>query len=305
MESSILEMELRKIRKISEKSINRKYEFEFNPIEPKFCSWGFDLSSSFTNEFYTWMHRATKEEKKNIYDIYRAEVEYVNKIHKENVEILQEAAKDRSCILRYRYSLLTKLKQLSAELGIDHQDCEMDRDECVKMPKLKEISQGPFNDETTRILLNLNRDLIIKMNINPYREEIVEILINPGFKYNAVGEEVIPKVPEKFSKIEKLVKPLGPYLTNLNGETFAVVEVKRTLDFNIFTPPETDFLKIQMNAFILENRYHGHKFNRNRIQLGDIFCREFIMNVDIENRILRLRNNGVSTDISFEIKSEK
>ncbi|KAK7579977.1 hypothetical protein V9T40_000606 [Parthenolecanium corni] len=242
MESSILEMELRKIRKISEKSINRKYEFEFNPIEPKFCSWGFDLSSSFTNEFYTWMHRATKEEKKNIYDIYRAEVEYVNKIHKENVEILQEAAKDRSCILRYRYSLLTKLKQLSAELGIDHQDCEMDRDECVKMPKLKEISQGPFNDETTRILLNLNRDLIIKMNINPYREEIVEILINPGFKYNAVGEEVIPKVPEKFSKIEKMSTEK---IENQNQESRTKIKIPS--NFRKFIKPSFPELLPQAN----------------------------------------------------------
>lgn len=143
------------------------------------------------------------------------------------------------------------------------------------------------------------------MNINPYREELTEIIINPAFKYNAVGEEIISKVPKKFSKIEKLGKSLGPYLTSLDSETFAVVEIKRAINLNIFTPPETDFLKVQTDAFILENRFHGHKFNKNRIQLGDVFCREFIMSVDIENRILRIRNNGISTNIPFDIKSEE
>lgn len=298
-------MELSKIRKISDKSINRKYELMFNPIKPKFCSWGLDLSSSYTNEFYIWMHPATKEEKKNIYDIYRAKIEYVNEIHKEGCEILRETINDENKIQRYRYSLLTKLKQLSTELWIDHRDCEIDHNECVKMPRLQEITQGSFNDEATRILLNLNRNIIVKMSINPYREELTEIIMNPTFKYNAEGEEMISKVPKKFSKIDKLEKSLEPYLTNINGGTFAIVKVKRAINFNIFTPPETDFIKkIQIDTFVLKNRYQGHKFNKNRIQLGDIFCRGFIMSVDIKNRVLRIRNNGTSVNIPFEINEE-
>ncbi|KAK7576128.1 hypothetical protein V9T40_012414 [Parthenolecanium corni] len=235
-------MELSKIRKISDKSINRKYELVFNPIEPKFCSWGFDLSSSYTNEFYIWMHRATKEEKKNIYDIYRAEIEYVNKIHKEGTEILQQSLKDESCILRYRYSLLTKLKQLSAELGIDHRDYEIDQSECVKMRRLRKISQGPFNDEATQILLNLNRNISIQMNINPYREELTEIIINPAFKYNAVGEEIISKVPKKFSKIEKMSTEKSE---NLNQE--AKTKIKIPSNFCQFLKPNFPELLPQAN----------------------------------------------------------
>ncbi|KAK7604684.1 hypothetical protein V9T40_005870 [Parthenolecanium corni] len=299
-----LEMELSKIRKTTEKSIIRKYELEFNPIEPKFCSWGFDLSSSYTNEFYMWMHQASKEEKKNIYDVYRAEILYINQVRKESIEMLQQAVRDESCILRYRYSLLTKIKQLSADLGIDHRDAEIDGEECVKMPRMREVTQGPFNDRATQILLNLNRNIRIKMNINSYREKLTEIIINPTFKYNAIGEEIISEIPEKHCKIDKIEKPLGPYLTYLDKETFAVVEVKRAVNFAIFTPPEVDFLKIQIDTFVLENHYHGHRFNKNRIQLGDVFCREFIMNVDVKNRKLLIRNNGNSANISFEIFEE-
>lgn len=64
------------------------------------------------DEFYTWKAHASKTEKKFVYNLYRTEIEYINLIYKEFAEILAQSMKDQNCILQYRYSLVTKTKQL-------------------------------------------------------------------------------------------------------------------------------------------------------------------------------------------------